>query len=325
MRLAFGAVLIATFAGAAYAQAPQPNAPAAEGMNLLRRIYQATEKLSYSGTFFYQQGERVENSRITRLSGPSGELEKIEALDGPLREVLRTRDTIKCYLPETQTIKVDRRVDQRAFPAMLPENIAELAQNYTITRGESARIAGYDCESVVLTPRDEFRYGYRLWADVATGMLLRARTFNARGETVEQFSFAQLTIGGVSRDRLKPRASARNWRVEHAAVSPANLAGAGWNMGAELPGFRKVFELTRRLGESRPVNQVVYSDGLAAVSVFIEPLAGRTEAVRPGLATMGAVNIYTREVANHVVTVVGEAPAASLQRIGNTVEYRRPQ
>ncbi|MDA0276574.1 MAG: MucB/RseB C-terminal domain-containing protein [Proteobacteria bacterium] len=320
MKRAIGALLASVaLTGAAQAQAP------ADGMSLLGRIYQATEKLSYSGIFVYQQGDRVETSRISRIYGPAGELEKIEVLDGPRREILRTRDSIKCYLPESQTIKVERRVDQRAFPAMLPDKFAELVQHYSVSLAEPARIAGYDCESVVLTPRDELRYGYKLWADSATGMLLRARTFNARGETIDQFSFTQLAIGNVPRERLKPLRSARNWRVEHTPVSPANLAGSGWNLGAELPGFRKIFELSRRLGESRPVNQVVYSDGLAAVSVFIEPLAGRSEAVRPGVSNLGAVNMYTREVANHLVTVVGEAPAASLQRIGNTVEYRRPQ
>ena len=84
-------------------------------------------------------------------------------------------------------------------------------------------------------------------------------------------------------------------------------------------------ELKRRLSDSRPAAQVVYSDGLAAVSVFIESLEGRPEPVRTGLASMGAIHIYTREVANHVVTVVGEAPAASVQRIANAVEYRQPQ
>jgi sigma-E factor negative regulatory protein RseB len=313
-----GAVLAATFAAAAQAQAP------ADAMGLLRRIHQATEKLSYSGTFVYQQGGRYEPSRITRASGPGGDLEKIEVLDGPPREILRTRDLIKCYLPESQTIKIEKRVDQRAFPAMLPERLADLVPHYTAELGEPARIAGYDCVSVVLKPRDELRYGYKLWADGATGMLLRARTFDSRGETVEQFTFTQLSIGNVPRERLKAPQAARNWKVEHAAVTSANLAGSGWSFGAELPGFRKIFELTRRLGESRPVNQVVYSDGLAAVSVFIEPLAGRAEAVRAGPASLGPVNIYTREIANHVVTVVGEAPAASVQRIANTVEYRRP-
>ena len=69
----------------------------------------------------------------------------------------------------------------------------------------------------------------------------------------------------------------------------------------------------------------MYSDGLAAVSVFIEPLEGRRDPVRTGLANAGAINIYTREVANHMVTVVGEAPAVSVQRIADAVEYRRPQ
>src|SRR3989304_2900488 len=183
--------------GLAQAQAQAQDATSAEAMALLRRIYQATEKLSYSGIFVYQQGERAETSRITRVTGPGGDVERVEMLDGMPREIVRTRDTVRCYLPESQTVKVERRTDQRAFPAMLPERITDLARNYTITRGEPMRIAGYDCEAVVLTPKDELRYGYKLWADVNTGMLLKARTFNHKGETVEQFSFAQLAIGNV--------------------------------------------------------------------------------------------------------------------------------
>jgi hypothetical protein len=91
----------------------------------------------------------------------------------------------------------------------------------------------------------------------------------------------------------------------------------------ELPGFRKIVELKRRLGESGSAGQLVYSDGLAAVSVFIEPLdSPRRDPARTGLASVGAIHIYTREVANHMITVVGEAPAASVQRIANAVEYR---
>ena len=106
---------------------------------------------------------------------------------------------------------------------------------------------------------------------------------------------------------------------------PANLGRAGWVLAADLPGFRKITEVTRKLGESRPVGQIVFSDGMAAVSVFIEPLAGRTESLRPGPSSLGAFQIYTREVANHVVTVVGEEPAASVQRFAQQIEFRRPQ
>jgi sigma-E factor negative regulatory protein RseB len=229
---------------------------------------------------------------------------------------------VRCYLPGSRVVKVDRRTE-RGFPALLPERITALARHYDISLGETRRIAGYDCQAVVLTPRDNLRYGYKLYADTASGMLLRAVTFDAAGEQVEQFMFTQLSIGGVTRDMVKARHAARTWRVEDAGAAPARLAG--WGLSSELPGFHKVVELKRRLGDSRSAGQVVYSDGLAAVSVFIESLEGRSDPVRTGLASMGAIHIYTREVANHMVTVVGEAPAASVQRIANAVEYRRPQ
>ncbi|MGH6631393.1 MAG: MucB/RseB C-terminal domain-containing protein, partial [Burkholderiales bacterium] len=172
---------------------------------------------------------------------------------------------------------------------------------------------------------DDLRYGYKLWADANSGMLLKARTFDRRGETVEQFTFVQFSIGSVPRDRVRTRHVVQAWRIDEPAITPADLAGAGWSIHAELPGFRKVAEVTRQLGEARSVGQMVYSDGMAAVSVFIEPVAGRNEALRPGLSSRGAFHIYTREVANHIVTVVGEAPAASVQRIANQVEFRRPK
>ena len=224
------AIALLSCCGLAQGQAQTQSQTSVEAMTLLRKIYQATEQLSYPGTFLYQQGDRTETSRITRLAGPGGGVERVEVLDGMPREIVRTRDTVCCYLPESQTVKVERRTDARAFPAMLPEQISELARNYTISRGETARIAGFDCVAVVLTPKDELRYGYKLWSDVNTGMLLKARTFNRKGETVEQFSFAQLAIGSVPRDRVKTRHLAQNWRIEDAAVAPANLGRSGWTL-----------------------------------------------------------------------------------------------
>lgn len=306
---------------AASQSAPQ----SADAVALLQRIYQATEKLSYTGTFVYQQGDRTETSRITRVSGPAGDIERVEVLDGMPREIIRTRDVVRCYMPETHTIKVERRTDQRAFPGMLPEHVAELSRSYVIARGEAKRIAGHDCNLVTLTPKDDLRYGYRLWSDVGTGMLLKAQTFNRKGDIVEQFTFTQLAIGNVPRDQVRLRQDTKGWRTEDAAVTPVNLALAGWQVSADLPGYRKVVEVQRKFSEARPVGQVVYSDGISALSVFIEPIGSRTETIRPGLSSLGAFHIYTREVANHVVTVVGEAPAASVQRVANTVEFRRPK
>lgn len=315
MRPLVGALLLAC---AAVAQADTTP----EALGWLRKIYQGTDKLSYSGTFVYQQGESTETSRITRLVDANGEVEKLETLDGTAREIVRTRDAVRCYLPESRTVKVDRPSGRRGFPALLPEQLSKVAQNYSVTLGEVRRIAGYECQAVMLMPKDDLRYGYKLWADTKTGMLLKARTFDEKGRMVEQFTFTMLAIGNVPRESLKTRYSAQDWRVEDTAVAPASLAESGWSVAGGLPGFQKVDEVRRRLGDAKPVGQIVFSDGLAAVSVFIEASEGRSEPVRTGLSSMGAIHIYTREVANHVVTVVGEAPAASIRRIADAVEYR---
>ena len=316
-----GILLAGLCAGSCSLVPAAAHAQSAETLGWLRKMHDATQKLSYTGTFVYQNGGRSETSRITRYVDSAGDIERLEVMDGMPREIVRTKDTVRCYLPGARLVKVDRRTE-RDFPALLPERITALARHYDISLGEQRRIAGYDCQAVVLTPRDNLRYGYKLYADTHSGMLLRAVTVDAAGEQVEQFTFTQLSIGGVTRDMVRSRHASREWRVEDAAAAPARLAG--WGLSSELPGFQKVIELKRRLGESRSAGQVVYSDGLAAVSVFIESLEGRSDPVRTGLSSMGAIHIYTREVANHMVTVVGEAPAASVQRIANAVEYRKP-
>jgi len=296
-----------------------------EALALLARINQATQKLSYTGTFVYQQGNRTEISRISRIADATGGMEKLEVLDGVPREVVRTRDGVRCYLPASQTVKVERVASHRDFPAILPDQLGDLQQYYVASRGEPARIAGFDCVSVLLTPRDDLRYGYVLWADANTGMLMRARTVNDKGETLEQFTFTHLQIGPVARDKVRSKHAGRNWRIEEGAATPVNLSEAGWLVNPDLPGFRKIDEVRRKLRESQMVGQVVYSDGLAAISIFIEPLAEGRGTMRTGMSNLGAIHIYTREVENHLVTVVGETPAASVRRIADRVEFKRPQ
>jgi sigma-E factor negative regulatory protein RseB len=308
------AILICALAAGLPAAAQSP-----ESLALLRKIQEATRSLSYTGTFVYQHGGRSETSRITRLA--AADVEKLEVLDGLPRELVRTKDTVRCYLPESKVVKVERRTADRTFPALLPERVNALSRHYDIALGEGRRIAGFDCQAVKLTPKDNLRYGYHLYADRATGMLVGAVTVDSGGKQIEQFMFTQLAIGRVTPEMVKSRQPSSGWRVEDAEAAPATLTG--WTLNAELPGFHKVVELKRRM-ESKAVGQLVYSDGLAAVSVFIEPLEARREPARTGLASLGAIHIYTREVSNHMVTVVGEAPAVSVQRIANAVEYRRP-
>jgi sigma-E factor negative regulatory protein RseB len=139
MRKRFAAAV--ALAGAQALASGAALAQSAEALAWLRKIHDATEKLSYTGTFIYQQGERLETSRIARLAEASGAVERLEIVDGHQREVIRTKDGVRCYLPESQTIKVDRSADRRSFPSVLPDQISTLAAHYEISLGEQARIS----------------------------------------------------------------------------------------------------------------------------------------------------------------------------------------
>ena len=297
-----------------------------DALSWLKRIHAATQKLSYTGTFVYRSGEQAETSRIVHSVGRHGARERLETLDGERREIVRSGDEVKCYLPRSETVKVDRQNGNAVFPALLPANLQDIRENYDVTKGAIERIAGYDCQQIVLRPKDRMRYGHRLWADANTGMLLKSETFNDDNEVIEVFAFTQIEIGGkIDQDQLRPRLSAqsRDWRVENSGAVAASLAASGWTIKPELPGFKKMTEMKRTQGSSSEVGHVVYSDGLAALSVFIEPLASRAP-LPPGLSRQGAINIYSRQVANHLVTVVGETPADSVKKLAESVEYRKP-
>src|SRR5262249_20718625 len=125
----------------------------------LQRIYAASEKLSYSGTFVYQQGQRVETSRIVHVVDASGPRERLETLDGVPREIVRTGDEVVCYLPATQTIKIDKQPGRRPFPAILSEQLKDVSENYVVKKGEIERVGGYSCQVLTLEPKDRMRYG----------------------------------------------------------------------------------------------------------------------------------------------------------------------
>lgn len=324
MHRAYASALLAWLLPLAGWAQPAPTAQP-DALVWLQKVHAATQRLSYTGTFVFQHGSAAETSRITRVVEPARVRERMETLDGMPREVLRQGDELVCYLPANMTKRIDRHPAQRSFPALLPERLTDLSENYILRKGEVERVAGYDCQVLILDPRDNMRYGHRLWADVATGMLLKAKTFDERGEVLEQFHFTQLQIGGsISRDQLKSRFSSkvRDWKVEDSGAVPARLSESGWQVRAKPPGFRKISEMTRTMSGVPGVGHIVFSDGLAAISVFIEPSAGKAAAA--SFTRQGAVNLYSRQFGEHRITVVGEAPAESVRLIAHSVEYRRP-
>jgi len=298
-----------------------------DAMQWLQRTSQAGQRLSYTGTFTYRSGSAVETSRITHLVDAAGETERIEVLDGSPREVVRINDEVKCFLPENRTVIVERRPARRSFPALLPVNFGGITENYVIRKGSTGRVAGLESQAILIEPRDELRYGHHWWVDGQSGLLVKASLIGERGEPLETFAFSEVRIGGpIDRESLKPsaRMDTREWRIQQSQATDSKADDAAWQFRAMLPGFRKVSGMKRQVRSDAPSGtHWVFSDGLAAISVFLDPLAVQKEMPETGLFTMGAVNVYKRILGEYLVVVMGDVPHVALQRLGDGLEMRR--
>ena len=300
--------------------------PQDEVMGWLQRMTTAAKKLNYTGTFTYQSGGGTETSRIIHLVDAAGEHEKLEVLDGSPREVIRSNDEVKCYLPEDKVVIIEKRSQHKAFPALLPVSVGNLGESYLIRKGETARIAGFDSQQVVLEPKDTLRYGHQFWADIQSGLILKARTLNERNETIEQFAFSQLQINPpIDKDELKPHSNTegKTWRIHNARASQSLTAGGDWHFRTQLPGFKKGAGMKRQgwRGSGVDTTHFIFSDGLASISVLIEPRTDQ-EAVTSTYSA-GAINVYKRTAGKHLLTVLGEVPMTTLMRLGDGIEPRK--
>lgn len=294
---------------------------------LLARMQRAAQTLNYDGTFVYQSGNRLETLRIVHRVGRQGVEERLVSLNGSPREIIRTNRDVRCYLPDGHAALIEhRRAGQHGFPALVPGSAGALDSAYVVKVGSDGRVAGRPVGLVTIAPRDGYRYGYQLWADVASGLLLKAGLLDERGAVIEQYMFTEVSIGRPIPDSaLVPQYVTReSTRVPVDEPTLADTPGH-WEPGQLPKGFVLTARVVRRLpGAAQPVEHLVYSDGLAVVSVFIEPVADDSgPAAIDGLSRMGAVHAFGRLAEGHRITVVGETPAATVAMIGESMT-RRP-
>ena len=290
----------------------------------LARTARAAQTLNYTGTIVYQYGGRVETSRIIHLSESGQQWEKLISLDGPAREVIRNSGEVRCYYPDAKIVRVEPRTFRNVFPSLSAEQIRNLSQLYTFRVVTGERIAGHAAEVVAFEPKDGLRYGHRFWIDTATGLLMKARLINEKGDVVEQFSFTDLNVNAkVDREMVKPSWAplTPDWQVRHGSGSDGVPQDTGWSVSRVPPGFAKIMEGFRNLrGKREPVAHLVFSDGLVAVSVFVEPMPGVPP--RTGQQQQGGLNIYSMKNDDFLVTVLGEAPPATVRQIAQSVGRR---
>lgn len=293
-----------------------------EAFAWLQKMANAARQANYQGIFIYQSGSNIETARITHMVDDSGEHEKIEALDQSPRELIRNNDEVLCYFPDSRSVTVERRKPKKSFPALLPISATELSENYTARLAGQERVSGYDCQVVSLEPKDALRYGYRFWADVASGLIVRATMLNEKGEPIDQYMFTQLAIGGkIDKEQIKPRIAGKRliWRNEAPGETTAESA---WAVKQLPAGFRKVTETRRAMpGKKNQVTHSVYSDGLATVSLFVEPLEDATRQ-RQGVSGQGPINVYSRTLPDAQITVLGEVPPAAVKQIAHSISKK---
>ncbi|MDP1638828.1 MAG: sigma E regulatory protein, MucB/RseB [Candidatus Nitrotoga sp. CP45] len=295
-------------------------------LDWLQTIAFATHQTDYSGTFVYQRNGHMETARITHISDQNGEHEKLENLEGPRREFIRNNNEILWYLGDHKAVQVERQYSGKSFPALLPEQLSALNENYFIHTAEQARIAGFDTQAIVFQPKDTLRYAHKMWAHRDSGLLLKAVVLDERRQMVEQYTFIQLKIGGdIERTQVVMGQSTTTLQQQsHATPSEINTQTAmnDWKVVAVPSGFKKIMEMRRPLpGKKTDVLHFVFSDGLAGISVFIETL-GNHFTRKLGLSSRGAIHVYSKEKGDYLVTVVGEVPPRTVMQVADSVRYK---
>lgn len=292
------------------------------GLALMSRLQQAAHGLDYEGIYIYQQGAVMLASRIVHVTDMQGERQRVEVLDGrKRREILRHNDEVQSLFPEMEIVLVEHRQTEH-FPALFIGSAEQLAESYSFrVEDDLGRVAGRPCQIAHVVPRDALRWSFRLCVDQESGLLLKAQTVDSQGAVLEQVAFSEVQIGDDQVDRalLEPRHDTRDWKRMRPG-EPVDLVAAGWHIVAPH-GFHPVSQQRRTLKHHQQVHQMVLSDGLAAISVFIESYEpGRIES--PPAVQYGATNIFSRQEGDFWLTVLGEVPADTVRQVAETITYK---
>lgn len=334
------AALLPATGGAAQAGG-DPLVEARDARYWLARIHEAAGKRNFQGTFVVTAAGSVASSRIVHFCEGRNQFERIESLDGQQRQVYRHNEMVHTVWPHSRVAVVETRQAIGQFPLLLSAGSDHIVQFYDVKSVGDGRVAGHEANVLLLQPKDGYRFGYRLWAERASGLLLRSEVFDEREVVLETSAFSEVVIGVKPRPELVLQAMKRldGYRVERPALQDVDIAREGWVLRQLPPGFRHVSSVKRLMNapaEEQPqaaaaqggspmappaVLQAIYSDGLTYVSVFIEPYLPRLHR-REMLMAMGATQTLVRRRGEWWITVIGDVPVVTLRAFSAALEPR---
>jgi sigma-E factor negative regulatory protein RseB len=288
----------------------------------------ALESLNYDGTFVYFHDNKLETMRIIHRVDEGGLRERLVSLTGSAREVLRDDKAVTCIMPDNKSVMVGQSRPRQPFH-VVPRDLDSLAANYTFEDAGEDRMAGYAARVIAIKPRDTLRYGYRFWIDQDSRMLLKSDLTGVDGMPIEQVMFTGLSIGSdIPGDDLQPSLNGDGF-AWHSQMNDRPVPGyqdgiPGWRVRQLPTGFSlSNFQHKHMHDEQTDTEHMVFSDGLATVSVYVED-AGSVRLPLVGHSGMGAMNAYGVQLDDHQITVVGEVPATTVKMIATSLQ-RAPQ
>jgi sigma-E factor negative regulatory protein RseB len=296
----------------------------AEPKEWLERMNKALTTRNYVGVFTHVRGTRVETLRIIHRVRGRDISERLHSLDGSEREFVREGDVLTCYFPDIRSVLVERRSADGPLLGALPVIEDDTSQVYDIRGGERERLLGRTTRVVALHPRDEYRYGYRLWIDEESSMPLKTQLCDRSGAVIEQILFSSIDFPNRIPDSMfKPQVDSSTFTVQRAdqqiaskPLSPPAL----WAAMKLPPGFRMTTQSSQALpGSKEPVTHIVYTDGVASVSVFVEPRKPESRSDQAP-TRFGSSSAFSTVVDDHQVTAIGEVPPNTVQFIATQVK-----
>ncbi|KAF0193245.1 MAG: sigma-E factor negative regulatory protein RseB [Gammaproteobacteria bacterium] len=296
----------------------------------LEKMTRAGQWLSYSGTFVYRRNDQMVAVNILHVADERGGRQKLEALNGESHEIVRSCDGAICFLPRQKSVVINKAKGGRASDTDIGERIEELQDYYRFTLVGDDRIAGRPTQAMIIEPVDQYRFGYRIWIDKETGLLLKSDMINDAGATIEQIMFTNLEIITTPTEDMvhavdqKTAAGARLTVGQEVIYSDEETSDKSeyWRVENVPDGFKPVDHYRhRRSVHGGQTEHMIFTDGLASVSVFIEK-TGDADNLLSGFSAIGAVNAFGTTVDDYHVTVVGEVPTLTVRLIGESVRYR---
>lgn len=293
----------------------------------LGKMMQAAQTLNYDGTFVYRQGDRVESMRIIHRADSNGERERLISLSGAPREVLRDNSNVVCILPDTRRVVVGKSRQRSVVPTLALGAGDALTKYYALSITDGDRVAGRTTKVLRIEPMDPYRYGYQLWIDENTGLLLKSELLGDNGGSLEQIVYTSLELPPYIPDTLLEPEISDSGFTRYTTEAKDSESRGSHSQEWRVDWLPKGFLLGEHTGTPTttgrmPLQHFVYSDGMASLSVFIERLEPDSERLE-GLSRMGAVNAYGVLVDGFQVTVVGEVPGVTVESVAKSVSDKQ--